>query len=623
MTVRSGFSHPGRFARSLVIGSLFIVLTMAQSQSQASAVSVSAKPSKVSIEIVKVSSRAVKGKVQVTVGFGRAVTHVKAPLLLTEVKVGGVLCRAVGKAKKCVVKNVAAGKSLKVVVRAKNRNGYGRWSKPVSLKTTRGFVWRVSGSVVIPTSTLPATTLPVVTTTTLPAARVDLTRASVLGTSSMKLTKLEGLSGAGVGAARVRPFAVGDVIFNTAGIVALAQAESASQSGSKLLAVTSSGALTDGLLNGTAVVKDFYSAPNGNIYVVFESKVALVTGGTPCLLAKIEVSTGVPLCVDSTLDSIRGSGKTDWGVFSNAFVQFDDDGAIYFGGSSGGSFVLRRYKNGLITDLVNENIRVKDFLVLSDGRVLLSGQTLSTNSSWFRIVSPTGSVKNLAVGRVGGLARFADGNIYVGISQPGEFIGVKRYITASNFLEEKAWIVAGWGRTIESYFSLYGESPKQPYLSDGSQPEPICKYVTIGNTTGVDYSNPVCDPNYSGMSFEQVSQFDGKSNFVVAVGGPSREKPSQLWQYFPKVERANVQTNVSVGVAVQAGKNIVLSGLNSNNRNILSIYSPVTKQETVVMDGSNEVEIYSMSYSQKKNAIMFSGLRFADNKYVVGEVSLG
>jgi hypothetical protein len=41
------------------------------------------------------------------------------------------------------------------------------------------------------------------------------------------------------------------------------------------------------------------------------------------------------------------------------------------------------------------------------------------------------------------------------------------------------------------------------------------------------------------------------------------------------------------------------------------------------MDGSIEVEIFSMTYSQKKNAVMFSGLRFSDNKFVVGEVSLG
>jgi hypothetical protein len=620
VTVNGGVPLSGRFSRRVVAGLLFVVLTMTQSQSQVSAVSISAKPSLVLVNTIKVSSRAVKGKVEVTVGFGLAVTHTKAPLLLTEVKVGSSSCRAVGKAKKCVVKNVSSGKTFKVVARAKNRNGFGKWSKPVSLKAAAGFVWRVSDSVeiVIPTSTLPATTLPVVTTTTLPVAKVDLTRATVLGTSSMKLAKLEGLSGAGVGAARVRPFAVGDVVFNTAGIVALAQAESASQSGSKLLAVTSSGALTDGLLNGTAVVKDFYSAPNGNIYVVFESKVALVTGGTPCLLAKVEVSTGVPLCVDSTLDSIKGPGQTLWKVLANQFVQFDDEGAIYFGGYSNGSFVLRRYKSGLITDLVNDNIQVSDFLVSGDGRVVLSGRTISTSSSWLRIISPTGNVKNLAIANVGGLARFSDGNIYIGIYQPGVFIGVRRYILAQSVLEEKAWIVGPFGTKVDSYFSLYNYFPDRSF-----KPDPICVNVTNGKTTGADYSNPVCDPNYNGMAFEQVMQFEGKSNFVVVVDSLSRQNPSQLWQYFPTVERTNIQKTSSVVLAVQAGKNIVLSGLDPSKRNVLTIYNPVTKQETVVMDGSNEVEIYSMSYSQKKNAIMFSGLRFSDNKYVVGEVSLG
>jgi hypothetical protein len=608
-----------RFLRRIVAGLLFVVLTMAQSQSQVSAVSISAKPSLVLVNTIKASSRAVKGKVEVTVGFGLAVTHAKAPLLLTEVKVGSSSCRAVGKAKKCVVKNVSSGKTFKVVARAKNRNGFGQWSKPVSLKVAAGFVWRVSDSVdvSIPASTVPVTTMPVVTTTTLPVAKVDLTRATVLGTSSMKLAKLEGLSGAGVGAARVRPFAVGDVIFNTAGIVALAQAESAGQSGSKLLAVTSSGALTDGLLNGTAVVKDFYSAPNGNIFVVFESKVALVSGGTPCLLAKVEVSTGVPLCVDSTLDSIRGSWRTSLSVHANSFVQFDDSGAIYYGGSSNGSFVFRQFKNGLITNLVNDNIQVDDFLVTGDGRIVLSGTTISTKSSWLRIITPSGSIKNLAIGQIGGLARFADGNLYVGISQPGVFIGVKRYVLASNSLEDKGWMVAGFGTNIDSYFSLYNIFPDRSF-----KPDPICKIVTIGNTRGQDYSSPVCNPNYSGMAFEQATQFDGSSNFVVAVS-PVRDIPNQLWQYFPIVERTNTNEIYSVDVAVQAENNIVLSGLNSSKRNVLTIYNPNTKQETIVMDGSNEVEIYSMFYSQKKKAVMFSGLRFSDNKYVVGEVSLG
>ncbi len=610
------------FPRRIVAGLLFAVLTMAQSQSQVSAVSISAKPSLVLVNTIKVSSRAVKGKVEVTVGFGLAVTHAKAPLLLTEVKVGSSSCRAVGKAMKCVVKNVSSGKTFKVVARAKNRNGYGQWSKPVSLKAAAGFVWRVSDSVeiVIPTSTLPATTMPVVTTTTLPVAKVDLTRATVLGTSSMKLAKLEGLSGAGVGAARVRPFAVGDVIFNTAGIIALAQAESASQSGSKLLAVTSSGALTDGLLNGTAVVKDFYSAPNGNIYVVFESKVALVTGGTPCLLAKIEVSTGVPLCVDSTLDSISALSSNYGNNSENDSVQFDNDGAIYYSGLSGTSAVLRKYKNGLTTDLVNDNISLKDFVVINSERVIISGYTKSTDTLWLRRISNAGNIKNLASAGASSMWLLPNGDVLLAlVSQCCQLVdrgvtGMRRYLFASDELETKYWIQRidyGGKSRNEVKTSLLPDAYWRTNADDSTVPSPVgcgtfpLKHIAFCNDF-VGASNRFNVP--------------GVGSFAIA-GGIFQQR--ELWMYYPTPERANINAIRGVTLGTRTGKTYILAGTDSKDVNVLSLYDTSSKQETVVMDGSNEVEIYSMSYSQKKNAIMFSGLRFSDNKYVVGEVSLG
>ena len=105
--------------------------------------------------------------------------------------------------------------------------------------------------------------------------------------------------------------------------------------------------------------------------------------------------------------------------------------------------------------------------------------------------------------------------------------------------------------------------------------------------------------------------------------GNSDPTGRQLWQYYPTVEKTNVTAIRNVTLAQQVITMMILAGTSSTGSNILSLYDTSSKQETVVMDGSNEVEIYSMSYSQKKNAIMFSGLRFSDNKYVVGEVSLG
>ena len=151
----------------------------------------------------------------------------------------------------------------------------------------------------------PAKTVTTTITRKLPASRTDLSKTTVLETSTVKLAKVAGISSSGVQPASRRPTEVGDVIFKTTGIVAYAQADSSSQTGSKLLAVSATGDTSDAISSGTAVVRDFYSVPNGDVYIVFESKVALTTGGTTCLLAVIDVSTGVPTCVDSTLDSIR------------------------------------------------------------------------------------------------------------------------------------------------------------------------------------------------------------------------------------------------------------------------------------------------------------------------------
>jgi hypothetical protein len=66
---------------------------------------------------------------------------------------------------------------------------------------------------------------------------------------------------------------------------------------------------------------------------------------------------------------------------------------------------------------------------------------------------------------------------------------------------------------------------------------------------------------------------------------------------------------------------LILTGVDKNERNRLILYNTQTGNETVVFDGSNEIEIYDMVYLASTNKLLFSGLRFSDNKFVVGEVS--
>jgi hypothetical protein len=422
----------------------------------------------------------------------------------------------------------------------------------------------------------------------------------VLGISTVKLTKVGGISSSGVQSTRVRKYAIGDVIFKTSGIVAYAQADTSSQSGSKLLAVSTTGAVSDAISSGTAVVRDFYSAPNGNVYIVFESKVALTTGGTTCLLAVVDVSTGVPTCVDSTLDSVKWSLGYNAGM-GNSPIQFDSSGAVYYAGLVGSSAVLRKAKNGAITDLINDNVTLQDFIVLSDGTVLVVGVTTSSQVRWLRRISVAGGLKNLAIGTVMSLFRFADGNVYAGLWNDPDF-GWKRYSTGLDAFEDRYWITGNVnGVTRDGFFKIDGTDR----ISDCSN----------ANTSK---NNSFC--GWYGTIVNPVFNILGQKTFGVAG---SSGQTRQLWQYYPTVEKTNVTAISSVTLAQQVITTMILSGTSSTGSNVLSLYDTSSKQETVVMDGSNEVEIYSMSYSQKKNAIMFSGLRFSDNKYVVGEVSLG
>jgi hypothetical protein len=576
----------------------------------ASAISITAKPSKPVIQAIRSTAKSSKGTVDVSVSFSMASTNSKSPIQQTQVKVGTKICTANRTAKKCTVKSVVAGKTYKVLVRAKNRNGFGAWSSGVSFVAKSRSSWmRTVTTMPSIATTMPivATTMPIVattvpattTTTTLPVLRTDLTKATVLGISTVKLAKVGGISSSGVQSTRVRKHAVGDVIFKTSGIVAYAQADTSSQSGSKLLAVSTSGAVSDAISSGTAVVKDFYSAPNGNVYIVFESKVALTTGGTTCILAVVDVSNGQPTCVDSTLDLIK------WGLGyqlpGNPPIQFDSSGAVYFAGQVGSSAVLRKAKNGAITDLINDNVTLQDFIVLSDGTVIAAGETTSSRARWLRRISVTGGLKNLAIGEVNSLHKFADGKVYAGLQNYDPSPGFKRYSTELDALEDKFWISGPKGISKDSYFY-------------------VDQYGGIPDCNSENYTKNQVFCNGYGTQVAPVFNILGQKTFAVAgFSGQSR----QLWQVYPIAEKTNVTAINNVTLAQQIITTMILAGTSSTGSNILSLYDTSSKQETIVMDGSNEVEIYSMSYSQKKNTIMFSGLRFSDNKYVVGEVSLG
>jgi hypothetical protein len=214
------------------------------------------------------------------------------------------------------------------------------------------------------------------------------------------------------------------------------------------------------------------------------------------------------------LDNISWNiGGSDNG---NSPIQFDADGNIYFSGTSGSNQVLRKVSDGVVTNLINDNITLNDFVVVPNGDVLASGRTTSTSTYWLRRYRASGGLVNLAVNTyTQSMRRFVDGNIYIGFWGP-DFYGIKRYSTSTSTIEEKYWISGDLdGSARESFFD-------------------VRVFCPMDNQTSYRENDEFC--GYYGTQISYTTSVLGQRN--MAVVGSSGSKRS-LWQYYPTVEKAN------------------------------------------------------------------------------------
>ena len=358
-----------------------------------------------------------------------------------------------------------------------------------------------------------------------------------------------------------------------------------------LVAVDSTGQTTDAVASGTAVIKQFLVAPNDKLYVLFDSPTT-VGDKTTCLLAQVDPSTGDPLCIESELTSVSWNSGEAGSL--NPAIQFDGNGAIYYvGTNASGKTSLRKYSAGATTSLINDNIQIYDFLVLSDGNVYYTGMTVSTKASYTRRIDPAGGLSVVNGERSWFLMRFADNNVYYGIASKG----VLTWLTKTNKNDDFPYIAPSTATQIArndtGRFCVAGVA-----ANDG-----FCE-ITTGtvNTPGV----------YIRQSFNTMS---GKT-FVNAGVAPM----GTLMQYYPQVKRVNTAVDkLTMGQVIV--DYIVMAGVNVNGQNILTIYDTTAGTERKLIDESKEVEIYHLNFVSS-NKVMFDGLRFSDNKYVIGQVDL-
>jgi hypothetical protein len=369
-------------------------------------------------------------------------------------------------------------------------------------------------------------------------------------------------------------------------------AAAATTTASNLVAVDETGRTHDAVASGSATISQFLIAANNKVYVVFSTPVDLDNASptapwTPdsrCLIAVIDPASGVPTCIDSRLGYVPPHQQG-----GNALIQYGA-GAIYYRGfTTTGKTVLRRYLNGVATDLINDNISLGDFLVRQDGSVFITGSS-STGASWTRRITPSGGLQNIRSTNSTFLRAFPDGNVYMGFWNTGDF-GVRRYETATSSLDPKFWIGSTMNPDAESYFST------SDYCSGGQAPYGFC--------------------GWSGTFIKGTYQTSDDKIFAVAGGAGD----GVLMQYYPDVS-APATAVTKVSVAQSANNNLLLAGHNDQDQNVLTLYNTATGTERQLLGPDNEIEIYHLSYRANGNKVLFDGLRFADNKYVFGQVDL-
>jgi hypothetical protein len=379
--------------------------------------------------------------------------------------------------------------------------------------------------------------------------------------------------------------------------------------GSNLQTIGANGQVADAVTSGKATIEKTLVGPDGKVYVVFglggvnlENTEGSASGGQRCVLAQVDPATGVPSCIDSSLTRISGNISSSFGGPINPPIQFDAGGAIYYAGSTNsGAFTFRKWSNGTTRDLIAPSgISIREFLVMPDGTVFITGITQANNSQWTRRIAPDGSLHPLLDHWAYFMARYPDGKPYFGVFPIGATSGVDSYDEATGQLASQWWIA-----NSEGY-----EPPSGGEVNDSKS---ICG---PSSTVPFTVKSNFCPGSYISQS---ITTGDGRVFAIADAQGTG-----VAMQYYPTL--AIVPTAVGhVSVAGVRGNDLLLAGTDSSGDQILTEYDPSSETETQLLGPpatADQYEIFHMSYLEEGNKILFDGQRFSDNQYVIGEYDL-
>ncbi len=384
-------------------------------------------------------------------------------------------------------------------------------------------------------------------------------------------------------------FSIGNAIALTAGGTT-AQAQGASalsslihtqSSGGMLSVVTPSGSIRSAVISGDVSVSNAVIAPDGRVFLVFSRGTDLENAGPygfgSCFIAEVDKATGIPTCVANDIWSVTPKSYRDR---DGRVLQFDAAGNLYYlGYKSGGQTVLRRVSpTGEVSEMLAGAVYIADWTVLPSGELILTGQTTATNTAWTRRISPAGSLTTLSAFTMSFVECFPDGNAYLGNENSQS---VNRYLANSGVISPSAWIGPMTTPTPDNDSAIVG--------SDGSS---LAAAPAILNTGQV----------------------------IGGAGYPGGR--TQLLEYYPHPQVLSTSIAAISALAAIDGK-VAIAGQTVGGVNALTIYTRATDSEVTATNAAGEIEYYHLIAAPGSGKILFDGLRFADNKYVIGEIDPG
>jgi hypothetical protein len=607
--------------RRLIIGLVSVALLGVMAGSPVSALTVKSKPSKTSITKISSKANKVKNKVDVTVSFKRSSTHVKAPLLSSQVKMGATLCNVSGKSTNCTLRNLSSGKVFKVSVRSRNKNGYGPWSNAVSYSAKSGSTWSVkspSTSTPLPSTN---TTLPVV------AAKGLFDLSDAVG---LFVTSSNSVSAFGVRATST------DLVMKK---------------------ITSTGLIQNVANDSSVTMRSFYIAPNDKIYALDVSwRDPSTRDWRSCFILELYRTSGEPTCILYNPEEATGIW---WGRYSilnaSSALQFDRNGAVYFMVSpkvpgkeinsytTGTAMFVRRYLNGVSTDFgigyiaegqpdcVGNHPKyvrrdsISSFHVMDDGTLLVDQireqrvWQCDPNSPWVGrpstrttdIYAPDGSMRSV----VGcSYCQFDDGQRRGAIQF---FLNKDSDTVLANY----DLINVRTGQITGRFFGDESISPDFTTQSVGCPP----------SGTSFQYGRP--DEFYHLMVCAHGAQ-DWETSFSL-LGGPrfaqlrtGRYQPepyrgefSLLFQITPQPRRVSSQIVKFVDV-LPIMDQIAMSGLTSNGTYATTLFSPSQLSEITLIGPERNIKIEKLSFNSRLNSVIATGIRQSDGEKVLVSVQL-